>query len=265
LFYLKYYGRGASVKNQQITIVSYPKSGRTWLENLLLESYLLNRQAAGQKTETLRDIIQTGDSFPFIRFTHAGSSWESLVTTDAEVDRIPFDLFAKGKVIFLHRDPRDVQVSAYHHIRYRTGVRGIRKEDMVNSPVVGLNKVIRFMNHWADFTARNPHRAMVLGYEDMKADTLRELKKVMDFIGLQTDEAMLKEAIHQCSFKRMQEKERKNVYKNPWQSARNRLNIHSFKVRSGKTGEHRSFFDPAQIREMNVLMENELNPFFGYC
>ena len=92
------------------------------------------------------------------------------------------------RVIYIVRDPRDVVVSQYHYHRK------IRKiED--DSPIEKF--VTRFLagetcphGSWGQniatwlYTSEGDPRFLLLRYEDLVADTARELAKVVDFLTL---------------------------------------------------------------------------------
>jgi len=262
-FYVRYYLEDLRRPPVDVSVVSFPKSGRTWLEAMLVE---VARLHLGEPREykTWREMRHDHPELPVIWFTHAGSSWESWINDENDIRRIPLEPFAKGRVLFVHRDPRDVLVSAYHHMRHRTGVAKALPEDMITNKVVGLRKLLRFMNRWRTYVEAHPEGAARMSYEAMRADPEAALTQVCAFAGLEVPPEVVAQAVERTRFERMQQKERSGGGGNPWMMPRDPKNIGSYKVRSGKVGEYRSLFEPEQIDRIDAILTEELDPAFGY-
>ena len=125
-----------------VTVVSYPKSGRTWLEMLLLAAlgHHLGRQF--DHDATYSNVAAQFDDVPLVAFTHAGGSWETATFTPREIASYAPRNIVEGRFVYLYRDPRDVLVSAYYHARNRSGIPWLRPQDMLDDPIVGLPKLV---------------------------------------------------------------------------------------------------------------------------
>ena len=113
-------------------IVSYPKSGRTWL----------------------RVILQDLD-VP-LAFTHDGSSG-SKARKFEELKPIRKELYTEMPVVFLFRDPRDTVVSAYFWETHRLvdGYAGSMAE-FIRDPSHGVEKIVRFNLAWLEQGPKSP-------------------------------------------------------------------------------------------------------------
>ena len=267
VFYVFFYFTSFVRKERDVTIISYPKSGRTWLERLLIETGKSVKNLEADKISAYKELFKRAPDLPNIRFSHACSSWEELniscIYNDNEVDDININKYAKGKVIFLYRDPRDVLVSSYHHMKYRNGIAGLEGKDLINHKIVGLKKIIKFMNFMLRYV-KDREDCMLVSYEDMKIDARAVLSDVCNFVKMKADQTTVSEAVSACEFNVMQKKEQKGEYKNPRLSPVNKNNVHSFKVRKGKVGGYSEFFSAEEIDLLNRIMKENIDPFFKY-
>lgn len=259
-FYLRHYSIERRIVDRfAVTVVSYPKSGRTWLEQLLLAAlgHHLNRTFDIDATYStaavnLKDI-------PLIAFTHAGGSWETATATAGTIaQHIPRNV-ADGRFVYLYRDPRDVLVSAFHHCRNRSGVGWLRPQDMLDDPIVGLPKVVAYMNTWKRLTENAGERATAISYERLRRAPQETLTELCRFVGLPFSSETIHRAVEDCSFARLQERERAAAGINPWLAAADPNNPDSFKFREGRSGSYRTFFTQEQIAWIEDFMRENLS------
>ena len=249
----------------EVSIVSFPKSGRTWLDQLLVEAIRRHRGLEDDKSKTISELCRRQSELPSIMFTHAGSGLQEdgVVWDEDEIEELSLRRFAPRRCVFLYRDPRDVLVSRYYHIKYRLGVEELTVEYLIDSPLIGLRKMLRFMNKWYDFTEQNPESTARVRYEDLRRNTTHELHRIFALVGFAISAEALSGASEACEFSAMREKEKKSEYKNP-RLTTGSPNPNSFKVRKGMIGEHREFFYPGQLSRINRIIVEELDDRFGY-
>lgn len=260
-FYMDRARKYGSLRKFPNIIVSYPKSGRTWLQKLIIEAVRLE---TGQ-TEEFSDITEASADadIPLILSTHAGSSWEEWVRDYKSVQKDDWQKYDHAKIIFLVRDPRDVLVSQYHHIRHRTGYEKFDKNYLVRNPNVGILKIIHFMNKWQRYFETYPEQVFRMSYEDMRKDTEAELIKMFDFWGLKISGSHILQAIENCTLERMKKKEQSHA-DSPWMVTSDKSNSNAFQSRKGMIGEYKEFFDQDDIDYINTQISEHLDPSFGY-
>ena len=268
--WLRGFEQWSKLRRADAVIVSYGKSGRTWVRVLISRFYQLH---CGLRSETLLgfDNLHGKDRrIPRIFLTHDNYLQDYTGNTDSKRD------FYDKRVILLVRSPQDTAVSQYFQWKFRMR----RRKKSLNeypehgaeiSPFefamgqAGLPKIIDFMNLWA--AERDRFRdLLVVRYEDLRADTPGVFAKIVRFLGAPEDEAAIRGAVEYASVENMRKLESRRVF---WLSggrmiAGDRDNPDSYKVRRAKVGGYRDYFDDDQVARIDELVRSKLSPFYGY-
>lgn len=245
-----------------VFLISYPKCGRTWLRMMLghiLTSYF------GVKSDNLLDlraIARKNAAIPTIRTIHENNPHYSK---PVEIKQDKSKYYNK-KVIFLVRDPRDVMVSLYFHQSKRVKILKAFEgslEDYIYQDVGSIDTIITYFNVWMSEGQRLKDFLFVR-YEDMRRDPIKELKRVVDFIGLeQISEADIKKAVELSSFEKMRGMEKKGQLGTRILQPGDKKDEESFKTRKGKVGGYRDYLEQKEIDYLNKKLES-LNELLGY-
>jgi hypothetical protein len=254
-----------------VVIVSYGKSGRTWLRVLMSRFYqrrhgLREHSLIGFDNFHLRDA-----AIPRVFFTHDNYTKDYTGNVDSKAD------YYEKKVVLLVRHPADVAVSQFHQWKFR--MRPNKKtlnaypdhaadmsvQDFMLGHEAGLQRAIDFLNQWGRELPRL-RDLLIVRYEDMRADPTATLGRVLDFIGTPATSAELEDAVAYASFENMRQLEQRNRF---WlaggrMKARDPSNPESFKTRRGKVGGWRDYVDPALEAEVTRRIDASLLPLFGY-
>ncbi|MFB9058766.1 MULTISPECIES: sulfotransferase domain-containing protein [Sphingobium] len=239
-------------------LVSYPKSGRTWLR-YLLSCYFAESAKLGFEpdlTSTFR-ILPNFDRDPvrgidaFIGRT--GEAGLPLIL----VSHLPYRerLFLDRPVLFLVRDPRDVIVSAYFHAtRHKKSFSG----DMaafLDEPKYGMAALTAYLNGWAAGLAGRPHH--LISYEHMLAEPMPAVAGILAFLGVEPQPEMLARAVAAAQFDRMRDKERDGGI--PGHDY-DRNDDQSLRMRSGKAGAFGEWLRPDQADLVLERCRSDLSP-----
>ena len=252
-------------------IVSFGKSGRTWLRVMLSRFYQVKHNLSRRSFLGFDNFHRKNPAIPKVFFTHDNYLKDYTEHKDSKVD------FYDKKVVLLARDPRDVAVSQFFQWKYRmrphkkslndypAHQQDISVYDFVTNPDAGIPKIIDFMNDWAQELPRIKNM-LIVRYEDMRAQPEAVLKQIVEFMGTPGSTEDIREAVTFASYDNMKKLEEKKIF---WLSG-NRLvpkdksNPNSFKVRRAKVGGYRDYFDDRQVAAIDAQVHDRLAPLYGY-
>lgn len=169
-------GRGLTVFADDVFLVSYPRSGNTWTRFLLGNLIYPNDPVTFSNIESrIPEIYFNRD-----RFLRQLPRPRVLKSHECFQPHYP-------RVIYIVRDPRDVVISSYHHhVKARNIPDDYPMAGFVPTFITG--KFDTKFGSWRDnvlsWTAlrkENP-QFLLLRYEDMKADPVSELARVVAFL-----------------------------------------------------------------------------------
>lgn len=243
-------------------ILSFPKSGRTWVETML--SHLYVRKLGLSKTRVLEfeEDRYTLPELPYFYFTH-----DYAHVTHGQwlmKERGSRRHFRRTPTLLIARDPIDIAVSMYFQQsrREENPVDGTMF-DFVRYQKGGMLTAIEFLNFWAAELPRiKKHK--IVRYEDLIADTVSGFGGIAEFFELGFDSTEIEEAVAFSDFGNLQKLERSGELAD-WRFSNGPTNdADQLKVRRGKVGGYKDYFDEAQCRELEQVVAETLNPIYGY-
>ena len=212
-------------------VISFPKSGRTWLR-VMLDQY-------GVPLEWTHAGADHGKARPFGK----------LDTSEAR----KFD-----RILFLHRDPRDTVVSGYYQKAFRRGGYVGTMSDFIRDPRHGLDKIMRYNRMWLGL-ARSRANTLTESYENLQADTEATLARIVDFFGKPVDPGRVREIVEANRFEKMQARERDGFYARTYGRSLTPADPSqpdSFKVRKGRIGGYREELSSEDIAYCDATVAN---------
>lgn len=252
-------------------IVSFGKSGRTWLRVMLSRFYQVKYGLAERHLIGFDNLHRKNAAIPKIFFTHDNYLKDYTKNADDKSD------YYGKKVILMVRDPADVSVSQFFQWKFR--MRKAKKEinaypnegedvalyDFIMRPNAGLPKAIDFLNLWARELSRIKD-VLIVRYEDMRAQPEATLARIVEFMGTPGTPEQIHEVVEFASVENMRNLEQKRVF---WLSggrmlAKDRNNLNTYKVRRAKVGGYREDFTPEQLETIDAYVQSNLLPGFGY-
>lgn len=251
-------------------VVSFGKSGRTWLRVMMSRFYQVRHNLSERHLIAFDNIHNKVREVPLIFFTH-----DNYLKDFVEDSRTKQKYYDK-KVVLMVRNPADTAVSQYYQWKYRMTERKKRINnypldpnvsliDFVLSPENGLPKIIDFMNGWARELS-HIRNLLIIRYEDMRAQPDESLRKVLEFVGTPGTPDEIRESVRFASVENMRALEQKRVF---WLAGRrmlatDRSNPNTYKVRRAKVGGYRDDFSPEELAQIDRIVESTLAPVFGY-
>jgi hypothetical protein len=227
-------------------LVSYPKSGRTWLRYMLhLAGYEMAVTHAGMGSAG-RDFFR---DYRGVRKSRVAG-------------RLP---------IFLHRNPIDTVVSLYFQVQRKDLARARAEhplrfalarwrgrlppediEQFVRHPRFGVETACRYNRGWIDYlTPIEP--SLVLTYEWLRANPAAGLAAVLDYIG-HVPQLSVAEIVEQSRFEAMQRKERSGKLDGvAGMGVADAQDPESGKVRRGEVKGYGRYLAPGTIEELRAI------------
>ena len=267
-------GRDESSKlsRADCAVVSFGKSGRTWLRMMVSRFYQVRYGLPEKALLTFDNLHRRNAAIPKILFTHDNYLSYFTGNFDSKSD------YHGSRLIFLARHPADVAVSQFFQWKYR--MRPYKKKlndypphladvsifDFVMHEGAGLPKIIEFMNRWAAEAPKMGDDMLIVSYEDLRSDTKGTLARILEFLKTPGENDEIDEAVEFSSLENMRKMETKGVF---WRSGsrmvpKDKNNPQSYKVRRGKVGGYRDYFEEAEQAQIDALVAEKLSNVFGY-
>lgn len=228
-------------KQEDMYIVSFPRSGNTWMRTML--AYLLNPASADDPD--LRNRMIPGVSLRHVALINRLSSPRYIKSHTWYRQEIT-------RAVYLVRDGRDVIISLYHYYITRQG-----KDQEFQSFLVDYLKG-RFGQLWhtnvESWLVKGRevmgNNLLVVKFEDMKENTADILGDCADFLGITADSNQIEQAVDAATLPRMRkvEQQRKGKFSNSEAAF----------YRGGKTGEWKEYFVSGLIEDFFALNEYAL-------
>ena len=246
-------GRHYTVFPDDTFLVSYPKSGNTWVRFLLANLLYPNETVGFANINRLLPAPGVL-SKRFLRRLPRPRILKSHETFDPRF----------RKIIYLVRDPRDVAVSEYHFdLKKRYIEPDVTLEQFVKRFIAGeTSSYGSWWEHAAGWiAARHGNPAFLLvRYEDLLAEPVGETGKIAEFLGIQAGPERLQAAVQRSSADRMRKLEKQQA--DQWTGTKNTRQEIPF-VRSAKSGGWKESLPRRSAEEIEVAWAPLLN-FLGY-
>ncbi len=260
------------LRQADIVVVSFGKSGRTWLRVMLSHLFRVKHDLPENAILGFDNFHNLDRSVPKIFFTH--DNYIKDYTGDFTSKRPFYD----KRVVLLARDPRDVAVSQFFQWKFRIKPskvainnyppRGsdISLFDFVTGDNGGsMQAVTDYLNLWAGEADRVGHFHL-LRYEDLRAAPHRELRHLLDFMGIEATDEQVDAAVSYSSYDNMKKMEGKQQFRlsGGRMMPRDRDNPDSYKVRRAKVGGYRDYFTDEEVAAIDAQLASTLDPLYGY-
>lgn len=220
------HGRSITVFPEDIFVVSYPKSGNTWLR------FLIGNLLSPDEPITFSNIeLKVPDIYQNSNRKLLRISWPRILKSHEYFDP------RYKKVIYIVRDPRDIVVSYYYHcIKFRIIKQEIKIDRFLNHFIEG--KIDSFgsweknVGSWLGARKGGPD-FLLLRYEDVINETEGALKKIAFHIEIVATHESISRAVELSSFNRMKNLEKRQS--NEWKPTKKSNKNFSF-VRKAQCG-----------------------------
>lgn len=182
------------LRHSDYIFLSFPKSGRTWIRSILKQYLSVYYDISAPDSSNPFRRIGKRRRIPLILFTHAYPRSRDFRRTAQVIDKL------YGRPVILQvRDPRAVVFAYYFQVNKRTNVqeaKSLNFQEFVHHPVMGIDRIIRFMNTVYDTRCKFSKFSMTR-HEDNLTDTFGELTRLLRFLEIPVDTQILERVIRQ--------------------------------------------------------------------
>ena len=245
-------------RRTEVYFLSYPKAGRTWLRLLVGRALMDELALADLDPLELWELSRHSDRVPRMRVTHDD---DPQLKRPDEVERDK-RRYAGKSVVFLVRNPRDVVISYYFQASKRRDRFAGTPSEFLRHPVGSLDTILTYYNVWAE-SRSVPSRFCLVRYEDLHADTMGQLERVLTVLGRSPRCEVLERAVEYARFDNMRALEKKNAFRSTRLRPADEADPESFKTRKGKVGGYREYLTADDIAWMNERISQRLSPFYA--
>jgi hypothetical protein len=229
-----------------IFVVSFPKSGTTWMQRILHE--LLRPGVGFQHLNEVqgyydREVVALG-----------GQRFGRLPSPRIFKSHLPSSLVPLGpRIVYMIRDVRDVAVSLFHHLQDFEG-RTVKMEQFLDEFLQHGFGVPRWDQHVVGWLSA-PRPILVISYEGLLSDTVATIRQVATFFGLDNALERAQQAAVACSFAEMKRAEHQYIPHAPRPGGRF--------FRKGRTGSWQEELTAGQAARLQGLARSAASALGG--
>jgi hypothetical protein len=230
-----------------IFIVSYPRSGTTWLQMILFQ---LTQEGSV-------DFAHIAEYCPwFERSRRSAQAFETRPSPRIFKSHLSFRKIPKGagRYIYVARDGKDVALSYYHLYRMYNGYEGTFNDffDRFVRGKVGYGSWFRHVDGW--WSRRHDPSILFLTYEELCRNLEGSIRRIAAFIGHEVSPEKLPMVLQRCSFQFMKQHESRfdPALEVLWEQG---IQLRSF-FRKGRVGEGAVHLSSAQRARFDEALRN---------
>ncbi len=179
--------------------------------------------------------------------------------------------FMSKRVIFITRHPLDVLVSSFMHAKRKVPnvAYAGSLNDFVYDSVYGIDKLLAFHQIWAK-NHDKVERFLLWRYEDLRAEPEVQLRKLLAFLDVESQDEAVTDAVKYASFenlKAMESAGERLVYASSGFNAFGdgpKDDPNAFHIRKGLVGGYRDELAPDVVAHLEARVCAEMPEMFGY-
>ncbi|XP_076443187.1 sulfotransferase 1C4-like [Babylonia areolata] len=247
------------LRQDDVIVVGYPKSGNNWIH------HMVTMLKAGT---TDLPLLYGEDSFQFLDAL-GNKQWLTpphnprVLLSHLPFRFLPRDVTEKKvKVVYLTRNPKDVFVSLYCHLKnvhLPLGYEGSWSQFFTVMLEEGFwyGDVLEHLKDWQSEMDAHPHHPFFhCSYEDTSRDTLTQVERLNEFLGTGRDRQLCQDIVRNCRLdnmtvtRRQKEETAREVFL--WKDP-----LSSF-YRKGVVGDWKNWFTVAQNEQFDDVYKTKM-------
>ncbi|XP_008291323.1 sulfotransferase family 5A, member 1 [Stegastes partitus] len=233
-------------KDTDVLIVSYPKSGTTWMQEIVS---LISSRGDPQLSRSVPNWTRAPwlEQYYCSAVLEASSAPHRVITT-----HLPYHLLgpalqgSKAKVLYVSRNPKDVVVSFYYFHKMANFLpEAASFPEFLDQFLQGTLHFGSWFDHIRGWTSQTAaaHRLLHVTYEQMSLDLQGTIKRVSSFLQRPLVDDEVNNCVKHCSFSSMRDNQMVNYSLVPEQIMDHSKG--SF-MRKGEIGDWRNLFTEEQ-------------------
>jgi hypothetical protein len=242
------------------TVVSFPKSGRTYVRAMLARLYQ-RRFGIDERALLEFPLLRRGpEAAPRLFFTHAGDA----MRRPDEISIDPSD-YAHTRLVLLARHPGDIAISRYHHLQHRSSNRARKQlaeqplEAFIWTEQGGIPSIVHFLNQFARIPG-----IMIIEYESFLLDPAKALTKLASGIWLDVTREDIDDAVEFALLSNLRKLEREGYFTSSRLRRHRKDDDKSGKVRNGSSGSYRTDLSPGEAGLVESYLHEHLDARFHW-
>ncbi|XP_024425804.2 sulfotransferase 2A1-like isoform X1 [Desmodus rotundus] len=253
---LRSWGNQFVVRDEDVIILSYPKSGTNWIREMInlihtkgdptwVQSTVMWERSPWVETQIGLDILENQKD-PRFYISHL------------PIQFFPKSFFkSKAKGIYIMRNPRDIIVSGYH---FWKAVKATRNPDSFEEYFQWFIQGNVAFGSWFDHVRgwlqmKGKENFLLISYEELHQDTRASAERVSQFLGVKLNPEELSSVLKNVSFQAMRDNKMSNFSLVP-----DTYMDHSKAclMRKGITGDWKNHFTVAQSEAFDKLYREKM-------
>ena len=237
-------------------VVAYPKSGTTWMEQIV--HLVANNGEQGDKilSEAVPWLEGAATCYGGLDKLIKDSGERRYFHTHLPVSLMPMFGKTKAKYIYVARNPKDNAVSYYYHACSKMGYDGSWNEfiKLYVEGKVGYGSIFDHVLDWWKVSQQSDN-VMFVKYEDMKKNLAQVVTDVANFIDIPLTSDLLDAVVAASKFSAMATNPKANL---DWVPQREGIPKH---MRKGIVGDWKNHFSSGENRLFDAIYESTFLKF----
>ncbi|XP_004673850.1 PREDICTED: amine sulfotransferase-like [Condylura cristata] len=249
------------IRDDDVFIITYPKSGTIWSQQLLSLIYF---EEHCKRTENLETI----DRAPFLEYNFRKMNFDERPSPRLFSSHLPYYLVPRGlknkkvKIIYVYRNPKDVMCSYFHFSNMLSTLKPTSTfEEFMTLFLEG--KVLGSL--WFDhikgwYEHKNYFNIQFMMYEEMKKDLKTSVKKICKFLGKELSEEVMDSVVRQATFQNMKYDPLAN-YENILNDKPEFKRTEGHFLRKGTVGDWKTHMTVEQNEKFDKIFQKKMKDF----
>ncbi|XP_078109776.1 amine sulfotransferase-like [Sander vitreus] len=247
------------IRDSDVFVVTYPKSGTIWMQQILLLLQAKGDLAAISQLNS----YSNADLVPWIELIGSRQAFITALSPRFRVTHLQFHLMPaalsqkKGKVIYVARNPKDVLVSYFHFHKLANMLETPKDfddffEKFMRGDVFGCSW-FEHIKTW--YSHKDDMSMLFITYEEMIQDLQSAVERISVFLGKELSAEQLASVVKHSTFSNM-----KKIPQANYEQVSGELLSHqqgAF-MRKGTIGDWKNHFTVAQNERFDELFHREM-------